>query len=171
MTQLVANVRKAIVWLYRNATIYRVNAERINLSGHSAGGQLCALGLATRWAELADDLPQNLLKTGIPFSGLYQLEPLPHTTIGDALHLTPLEIEEYSPINQAPSSDAPVLLVVGGSETPAFFTQTDEFAEQWKRPGLVIEKYLEPDADHFDLVDRLADVNSLLFRQIFNWIR
>ena len=171
MTQLVASIRNAITWLYRNAATYGINAQRINLSGHSAGGHLSALGLSTRWADLGDDLPDDLLKTGIPFSGLYQLAPLPHTTIGEALHLTPLEIEEYSPINQTPSSDAPVLLVVGGNETPAFFTQTDQFAEQWERPGLVIDKYSEPDADHFDLIDRLVDANSELFRRIVNWLR
>ncbi len=171
MTQLVASIRSAIAWLYRNAAAYGINAQRINLSGHSAGGQLSALGLSTRWSDLGDDLPDDLLKSGIPFSGLYQLAPLPHTTIGDALHLTPLEIEEYSPINHLPTSDAPVLLVVGESETSAFITQTDQFAEQWKRPGLVIDKYFEPDADHFDLIDRLADSNSALFRRVVNWLR
>ena len=171
MTELVECIRTGLAWLYRNAQKLGVNASRINLSGHSAGGQLTTLGLCTTWSELADDLPSNLLKSGIPLSGLYQLEPLRHTTIDDALHLTDSEVRKRSPPLLTPSSDAPVLAVLGGAETPEFFRQTDELVESWTNTGVTIEKFVEPAVDHFDLVDRLANPDSGLFRRIRDWLR
>jgi arylformamidase len=96
MTRLVASIRSALAWLARNAGELGVNPARINLCGHSAGGHLTAMALATAWHDLGDDLPDDLLKSAIPISGLYRLEPLLATTISDLLHLTPAEIDAWS---------------------------------------------------------------------------
>ncbi|MEM7563851.1 MAG: alpha/beta hydrolase [Pseudomonadota bacterium] len=171
MTQLIESIRKALAWIYRNASQIGFDRDRINLCGHSAGGHLTAMCLATRWDQFATDLPVNMIKTGIPFSGLYELEPLVKTSIGTALNLTENEFEKCSPINRTAATEAPILIVVGGAETPAFFTQADDFERSWADPELKIEQHIEPGADHFDLVDRLADANSAFFLRIQTWLR
>jgi len=170
MTGLAQSLRKAIIWLYRNAASHGIDPDRINLSGHSAGGHLTALALATRWPELERDQPADLLKTAIPISGLYLLEPLRHTTIGEALQLTDSETRDLSPALLSAAHAAPMLTIVGGAETSAFFHQADSLQEAWSRPGLIIERYTEPDADHFDVVARLQSGDSAIFQRIVDWL-
>ncbi len=170
MTVLVDKIRQAVLWLYRNATRLGINGERINLSGHSAGGHLTAMGICTNWPAFEAELPKDLLKTGIPFSGLYELEPLLHTTISEALHLSENEVQVLSPALLRPTGNAPLLMVLGGAETAEFFRQTDNLIEQWSSFERIIDRHIEPDADHFDLVDRLANGDSEVFKRIITWL-
>jgi arylformamidase len=171
MTAVVASIRNALAWLYRNAAGVGINAGRINLSGHSAGGHLAAMAITTRWPDVAGDLPADLLKSAIPISGLYLLEPLRHTTIGEALQLTDAETSALSPALLRAAHAAPMLTITGGAETPAFFSQADSLVEAWSHPGFVIEQHVEPEADHFDVVVRLGSSDSDIFRRILAWLQ
>ena len=171
MTDLVSKVLQAIGWLYLNASQLGINRERINLSGHSAGGHLTAMAVCSNWPDFDKNLPQNLLKTAIPFSGLYQLAPLLQTSISDALHLTSTEVSRLSPASLQPAAQIPLLTIVGGAETSEFFRQTDLLFESWSGLLPQIDRHVEPDVDHIDLIDRLASSNSQIFQRIINWLQ
>ena len=171
MSNLVGKVRQAIGWLYHNADQLGVNRDRINLSGHSAGGHLTAMAVCCDWPDFDEKLPRELLKTAIPFSGLYQLEPLLQTSISDALHLTPAEVNRLSPASLQPETQVPLLTIIGGAETAEFFRQTDLLIEKWSGSLAQIERHVEPEVDHFDLIDRLASPDSQIFQRIINWLR
>ena len=49
----------------------------------------------------------------------------------------------------------PLLTIVSGAETGEFFRQPDLLIANW--PGLLpqIDRYVEPDFDYIDLIDRL----------------
>jgi arylformamidase len=157
--------------LYRNAPELGISRYRINVSGHSAGGHLTAMLLARTQFQAQNKFPDNLIKSGIPFSGLYDLAPLLQTTISHALHLSEEEVVNLSPDQLEPSGRAPVLAIVGGAETDAFHQQTDDFLLHWGQRGIVVDKYVEPEADHFDLINRLADSDSEMFIGIKHWLR
>jgi len=171
MSSIAMQIRKAMVWLWRNARSLGVAAERINLCGHSAGGQLTAMMLATRWDRIATDVPIFLVKTGIPISGLYQLEPLRHTTINDALGMDATCAHENSPQFLRPSTEAPILVSLGGAETEQFHWQMDQFVGRWKSSEAPIERFIEPGVDHFDVINRLAESDSEIFKKIRNWLQ
>lgn len=171
LSEIVNSTRDALAWLYLNAPSVGICADRINLCGHSAGGHLTAMALTTTWPDRDDSLPPDLVKSGTPLSGLYQLEPLLHTTISDALHLSAEEVRQLSPCYLKPTTDAPVLVIVGGAETPEFFRQSDELVEHWSETGQHMEKFVETGVDHFDLVDRLASADSEIFRRVSGWLR
>jgi arylformamidase len=76
MDDIVAQVRSALAWIWRSAPELGVDPRRIQLSGHSAGGHLTAMVLATPWKELGDDLPGELVHSAIAISGLFDLAPL-----------------------------------------------------------------------------------------------
>ena len=97
MTGIVNQIQTALIWLWRNAHNYAISKNRINISGHSAGGHITGMILATDWQQISSDLPKDLVKTGIPISGLYQLEPLRKTTIADALGLDDVKSMALSP--------------------------------------------------------------------------
>lgn len=171
MSALFDSIRRAMAWLYLNAGELGVSAARINLCGHSAGGHLAAMSLCNDWSDIDTSLPTDLLKTVIPFSGLYDLEPLQHTTISEALQLTQGELHRLSPVFLKPAVDVPLLTVVGGGETGEFFRQTEQLHGAWSRYLSQVDRFVEPDVDHMDLIDRLADSDSQLFRRILDWIR
>jgi arylformamidase len=171
MTDLVGKVRQAIGWLYHNAGQFGVNRERINLSGHSAGGHLTAMMVCCNWPDFDEKLPRELLRSAIPFSGLYHLEPLLQTSISDALHLTSTEVNRLSPASLRPEAEIPLLTIVGGAETAEFFRQTDLLIQNWSGLLTKIDRHVEPDVDHIDLIDRLASPDSQIFQRILNWLR
>jgi arylformamidase len=168
---ITAQIRTAVIWLWRNAAALGLARDRLNLGGHSAGGHLTAMGLATDWRAIGDDLPRDLVKAGIPMSGLYDLERLRPSEINDAVGLDAATARDYSPLFKEPASDAPVLATLGQAETSQFHRQTDWFVEAWKRHGIRIERYAEPGVDHFDYVNRLADAKTELFRRCLAWLK
>jgi arylformamidase len=171
MTELVSKVRQAIGWLYHNASELGVNRERFNLSGHSAGGHLTAMAVCCDWPGFDSKLPRELLKSAIPLSGLYQLAPLLQTSISDALHLTSTEVSRLSPASLQPVAQIPLLSIVGGAETGEFFRQTDLLIESWSCLLPTIDRHVEPEVDHIDLIDRLASPDSQMFQRIIKWLK
>ncbi len=170
MTNIVEKTRKALIWLWKNGDSHGICRDRINFSGHSAGGHITAMMLATNWPELDQSLPSDLIKTGIPLSGLYQLDPLRSTTIGKALGLDDTESTALSPQFLRPTTNAPILVALGGGETESFHWQSDEFVERWREFQPQLEYFAEPEADHMGLIDRIADPHSEIFKKISAWL-
>lgn len=171
MNSIVAQIQKAIMWLWRNAAQWGISDDRINICGHSAGGHLTAMMLTTPWGQFGDGLPDELIKTGIPMSGLYQLEPLRHTTISDALGMDASVAHSNSPYFLKPATNAPILVTIGGGESAQLHWQTDQFIEHWNQYQAPIESHVEAEVDHFDLVNRLASGDSEIFNKVCAWLR
>ncbi len=171
LTGLVNSVRQSLVFLFNNAKILKINADRINICGNSAGGHLVAMMLATQWPKFDSRLPPDLIKFGVPVSALYQLEPLRSTTLNEAVGLNADEARLNSPQFLSASTDAPILSAVGGAETPVFFEQLESFVQEWESESRAIEKHVEPDADHFDIIERLGDSESEIFKAVYQRLR
>lgn len=163
-------IRRGFSWLYRNAERYGLSPDRLNATGHSAGGHLTAMMLATDWNAHEGGLPADLVKAGIPISGLYDLAPLRRTSINRAARIDEDAARHCSPLFIDPRPGTPVLVVVGGGETDAFHRQTAALVERWSAAGARAEGYVEPGVDHFDVVERLADPGSALFRKALAWL-
>jgi arylformamidase len=170
MTNIVEKIREAIVWIWNNAEDYLISKHRINVSGHSAGGHITGMMLATDWSIISNDIPKDIIKTGVPISGLFQLDPIRETTIADALGLDDQESLTLSPHFFEPQTEAPILVTLGGGETPEFFWQTDKFFHRWKDFKAPLDYFAEPDVDHFGVVERLADSKSQIFNKVKNFI-
>jgi arylformamidase len=170
MTNIVEKIREAIVWIWNNADDYSIAKHRINVSGHSAGGHITGMILATDWSMISSELPKDIIKTGIPISGLYQLDPIRKTTIADALGLNDEESLALSPHFYQPQTEAPILVTLGGGETPEFHWQTDKFVQRWKNFKAPLDYFAEPDVDHFGVVERLANSESQIFIKVKNFI-
>lgn len=171
MTNIVDKIRQALIWLWKNAKAQSISQDRINFSGHSAGGHITAMLLTTNWSELDQSLPIDIIKAAIPLSGLYQLDPIRKTTIGEALQLDDKESQTLSPQFLRPNTNTPILAALGGGETDAFHWQTNEFVKEWKRYQPHIEYFAEPDVGHMGLVERLATSDSEIFHKIKSFLR
>jgi arylformamidase len=165
MTELVRQCRAAVAWVYRNATTFGGDPGRIFVSGHSAGGHLVAMLLATDWPAFAG-LPADLVKGGAGISGLYDLEPIRLCYLNDTLRLTPEGARRHSPVHLAPGGRSPLLLPVGGEEGPEYHRQTEDLAAAWRPHGVDCRVMDMPGINHFSIVAQLEDAGSELGRTI-----
>lgn len=161
LSRIVESCRRAFAFLARQAEALGFDAGRIHVAGHSAGGHLAAMMMATDWQALG--LPADLLKSGTAISGLYDLEPLALTKINADVRLDRDEIALLSPIRLAPRHSGPLIVTYGGKETEEFGRQARDFAAAWRDKGREVAEIASPGFYHFNVVDQLAQPGSALF--------
>ena len=159
---LTRDVLRAVVWCYRHAVDYGADPDDIHLSGHSAGGHLVAMLLSAQWQRWEKDLPDDLIKSGVAISGLYDLAHLREAPFLQAdLRLSESSAEHLSPLCLPPATKSPLLLAVGSAENPGFIWQAEQMQKVWR--AVVSDYYLIPGANHFSICAEYADPNSRLF--------
>ena len=169
MTEIVRQNRAAVKWLYENAARHNCDPERISVSGHSAGGHLTAMLMATDWAG-GWGLPLDVVKSGCAVSGLFDLAPFEHSWLQPKLKLNAEEIARNSPILHIPQAAGPLIVTLGGDESAEFHRQSQDFLAAWTRAGLT-GAYLDlPGLNHFTVLegymDRRSPLCSAILRQI-----
>ena len=170
ITQIVLQAQEAIVWIWQNANRLEINKDKFIVSGHSAGGHITGMMMGTEWNKISSDLPNNLILAGIPISALNLLEPIRHTTLNDALKMDKEEAKSQSPIYLPPKTNAQQLIVYGANETDEFHRQSNIYYEKFKSKERKIERYIVPDADHFDEMNNLSNEKSEFFKKMKEFI-
>ena len=165
MGQIPPQIRKAIAWNWHNAKDLGFSPDKLFVMGHSAGGHLTSRMMSTDWPAFDSALPADLIRGGVPVSGLYELEPLVHTSLNNGPQMDIPEAIAESPTFIPPVTNAPQLVVVGGGETPEFLRQSDDYSAKFVTPERSMERYDVPEADHFDELERLAEDDSVFFEK------
>jgi arylformamidase len=124
LARIVNQARAAASFLHRRT------GRRLLAFGHSAGGHLAAMLMATDWRALDPALPADLVSAALPVSGVFELEPLLPTTVGQPLRLTREEARALSPRWLPPPVGA-LHVVVGAEESAEFIRQSRDFAAAW----------------------------------------
>jgi arylformamidase len=152
---MVAQIRRAIAWIYRNASRLGGDPARIHVSGHSSGGHLAACVAVTDWpAEF--DLPGDIVKSVICASGIYDLRPVRLSARNLYLKLDEEVEQALSPIRHLDRMAVPVYVAVGALESDEFKRQAASFAAAL---GTALVSPLTEYAglNHFEIVETLAD--------------
>ena len=168
MDTIVGQIRDAIAWLHRYADAHGFDPERICLAGHSAGGHLAAMALATDWT--ASGLPADLIKGVCAISGVFDLEPIRLCYLNEVLRLDAGQARRNSPVLLPPRARCPVMLTVGERETEAFHRQSNAYADALRRADLACELVVQPDLDHFAIVMAMTDAANPAVRAISAWL-
>ncbi|HKS45789.1 MAG TPA: alpha/beta hydrolase [Amycolatopsis sp.] len=151
LDEIVRMVREAVSWLHANARRFGIDHRRIHFSGSSAGAHLVAM-------SLIDD---GRAAGAVLLSGIYDLEPLRHTHVNDALALSIDDAVRNSPIYQLPKRLPPVVIARGGVETGEFIRQHDTMAALLRQRTEVTEVVCA-ERNHFDLPYDLGDPRTSL---------
>jgi arylformamidase len=123
-----------------------IPASSLVLSGSSAGAHLAAMVLAR--SDAAD--------AAVLLSGVFDLRPVVHTYVNDALGLDDAEAARLSPLLLQPVRHVPIVVAVGGVETGEFKRQSRAFADAWSAWGAT-EVVEVAHRNHFDLPEDLGD--------------
>ncbi len=84
---------------------------------------------ATDWRARGVD-PKNI-HGAVSVSGVFELEPLIHTSMNPDLRLNTENAAAWSPLRMKPVLTVPLLIVVGSSETSEFIRQSNLLWEAW----------------------------------------
>lgn len=148
IAEIVEQLRAAVI------TLALRTGRRILALGHSAGGHLAAMLLATDWRGYG--LTADAVAAALPISGLFDLPPLLATTIATPLGLDAAEARRLSPAF-LPAPGRPIHAVVGGLEGPEYERQSRLIAQAW---GGSWESL--PGHDHFSIAAELIKPDSAL---------
>ena len=148
LAALVEQVREAASFLARR------HARPMLAVGHSAGGHLAAMLLATDWR--ARGLPAPAVTSALPISGLFDLAPLIATSVNVALGLDAATARRLSPL-LLPRPAGRLHAVVGGDEGAEYTRQSCRIAEAW---GGTWEA--AAGCNHFTVLEPLGDPASAL---------
>jgi arylformamidase len=156
LAELVEQVRSAIAFLHHRL------GGRFLVTGHSAGGHLAAMAMATDWR--ARGLPADLVPAAMPISGLFDLEPITRTTVIAPLALTPAEAHHQSPMFFPPPGGR-LHAWVGGEEGSEYTRQSRQMAEAWGGTWASL-----PGLHHFSVVEELANPGSTMIQKAISLI-
>jgi arylformamidase len=165
IAHIVDQCREAVVWLRREGPRHGVSAQRLVVAGHSAGGHLTAMLVATDW--LAHGIP-GAIAGAAAVSGIFDLEPLLQVSFNSDLKLDAAQARAMSPIHLRPRAAVPLVLAAGADETSAFIRQSWQLWERWTEchapgregPLLIAARH------HFSVLSDLGDPASALTRAL-----
>lgn len=169
LDEIVAEVRRALTWLYHHSATFGCDPERIFVAGSSAGGHLAGMLVSRGWHE-AFGVPETIVKGGVLLSGLYDLDPVQRCYANDWVGLDETSARRNSPLIHLPAEGCPLVLSYGGSETDEFKRQSDDYAAAWRSAGFEADCFEISQRNHFDIPLELADPTSLLTGKILELI-
>ena len=157
--QISASCREAVHWLYQNISAYNGDPGELYIAGHSAGGHLAVMLLATDWSDF--NLPSDVIKGVFAISGLYNLIPIRLSDINLVLNMDTETAVRNSPVQLLPASQCPLVIVVGSNETDEFLDQSKELYKCWKE-RIPVEILQMQGFNHYSIVDTMLDTKSSL---------
>lgn len=160
--QMVLSCRRAVQWLYHHGAAYGAPPHQLYVAGHSAGGHLAAMLLATDWSRSDAGVPANGLKGAVLVSGLFDLEPIRLSYINQVLAMDEAMAARNSPLRLQPRAGCPVVVAVGQQETAAFQDQSRGLYEAWKEKA-AMQLLVVPGANHFSVVEMGDELQTAIF--------
>src|SRR5215467_768525 len=160
---LADQVCRAIAWVYRNATRFGGDPNRLYLGGQSSGGHLAAVALTTDW-QRNFGLPADIIKGGICISGMYDLAPVRLSARSSYVKFDDTTVAALSPMRHLDRLHAPLVVAYGTCETPEFQRQNREFAAAVKAAGTRVQLLVGEHYNHFELPETLGNPYGLLGR-------
>ena len=159
---IVLQLLQAVAWVHRHIGAHGGDPARLVVAGHSAGGHLAAMMLTCRWAEVAADLPPQVVHAALAVSGVFDLEPLRHAPfLAPDLKLTAAEARALSPARMPPPPRGLLLAAVGGDESAEFHRQSRLIRAAWGEAIVPVCETL-PGRHHMNVLHDLAEPGTRL---------
>lgn len=160
----VQDAARAVAWAMHHAAEYGGRADRIFLSGHSAGGHLVTLLLFDPQYLRAEAVDPERLAGVIALSGVFDLTmPIDDTSEGGFAQFiyppfgrAPKALEAASPVRHLHPTRVPLLIVVAGEDYRDMRAQSKGFADAVGRAGIAARFETVSGRGHFQLVQAIG---------------
>jgi len=143
-------VRRAVAWVYRNASSFGGDQNRLYLSGVSSGAHLASVVLTTDWQK-DFGLPVDIVKGGLCGSGMYDLYPVTLSARSNYVKFT----------NE----------VVDALSAQRHIDRGREFAAAVKAAGKSVTFLVGEGYNHFELHETLGNPYGLLGRAVLEQMK
>ena len=165
----VKDVARAFAWTHKNIAKYGGRADRIFVSGHSAGGHLVAL-LATNEQYLkAAGLSTKDIRGAIPVSGVYEIAG---NFLAKVFGTDAEEHKRASPIRQVREALPPFLILYADKDFPGCGKVASEaFCKALKAKENQAETVEIKDSDHIKILLGLAKQDDEVYKKVLEFIR
>lgn len=153
LSQISQQIFQAALWILEHIDQYGGDPERVQVSGHSAGGHLLASLLTRDWSAYGFSQPPFCQMNAL--SGLFDLRPLLNTSTNVGLRLDQQTALDNSPLHsqlQHSSNELKLRLFVGELESDEYKKQSQELLNHWQRHFNVSYQLLSQ-AHHFSILD------------------
>jgi len=160
---MVAQVRRAVAWVAKNASSFGGDPGRIYVSGHSSGGHLAGTVLVTDWST-DFGLPRDVVKGGVCISGMYDLRGPRLSARSSYVKFDDRIEHDYSAQRHLTRIQCPVIVAYGDQESPEFQRQSREFAEALRTAGRLHALIVGQGYNHFEIPETLASPYGLVGR-------
>jgi arylformamidase len=166
---MVAQVRRAVAWLARNATTFGGDPGRIHVIGHSSGGHLAANVLVTDWKALG--LAGDVVNGGMCISGMFDLRPVRLSARSSYVKFDDRVEHDLSPQRHLDRLRCPVIVAYGDQESPEFQRQSRDFARALEEAGRLDRLIVGQGHNHFELPETLGGPYGLLGRAMLEQLK
>ena len=149
-------VRRAVAWVYKNATSFGGDPNRLYLSGHSSGGHLGSVIVITDWRK-DFGLPADIIKSALLVSGMYDLKPVRLSKRSNYVNFDDETEEALSVQRHIDKINTPLIIGYGTLESPEFQRQSRDFAAAVKAAGKPVELIVGEGFNHFEIQETMAN--------------
>jgi len=170
LTPMAGQVRRAVAWVYRNASTFGGDPDRLYLSGHSSGAHLAGVAMVTDWHK-EFNLPADLLKGCLCCSGMFDLKPVRLSSRSTYVKFTDEMEQALSAQRHLDKINCPLIVAHGTLETPEFQRQTRDFAAAVKASGKPVQFLVAEGYNHFEIIETLASPFGLLGRAVLEQMK
>jgi arylformamidase len=150
LSMIADQVRRGIAWVYKNASTFGGDPNRLYIGGFSSGGHLCGVALVTDWQK-DFGLPADMVKGGLCMSGMYDMKPVRLSKRNSYIKFTDEMEQAMSSLRHLNLLRAPIIVTYGTNETPEFQRQNRDFAAAVKAAGKPVELIVGADYNHFEM--------------------
>lgn len=170
LDEIVRQCRACLGFLFQNPLELPYDSNQISISGHSAGGHLVGMLLATEWEKIYG-LPANLIKAACALSGLFDLSPFPYTWLQPQLQLTWEQVAKNSPIRHLPTAAFPIIVAVGQEESEEFHAQSKAYVQVLQESENDVEYLDVAGRNHFTILHEFFGHGGALFQKILKTLQ
>ncbi|MCX7310852.1 MAG: alpha/beta hydrolase [Alphaproteobacteria bacterium] len=153
-------VRRAVAWVYKNASSFGGDPNRIYVSGQSSGAHLSGCVVTTDWKDYG--VSNDIVKGALLCSGMFDLKPVRLSKRSQYVAFTDEVEEKLSSQRRLDRLNCPVIVAYGTYETPEFQRQSREFAEAVKQAGKPVTLLVAEGYNHFEIAEAIGNPLSLL---------
>jgi arylformamidase len=164
LPDVIAQVRRAVIWLVRSAETLRIDPGKFYLCGHSSGAQMAAVLSVTDWSALG--LDAHPIRGATLISGSYDLKPVLLSARGAYVKLSSEEEHDLSPIRHVTPEMPPVIVASAGQDSAEFRRHSEELARTLQQVNRLSDKLVFDNLNHFEIMSVLGQWEHELPRRI-----